>query len=447
MLSPSSCVRPRQAPPVRPSRSLEGLEQVIPPRVPLPPAHPGPHLDKPLPDLPCKPLPETPSMEGSTAWSDDSSIDESFPSRRQSDASTESYPVFVRSESDDLSDLDEHPVLDASSVEAFEKPRPSPVILNPTPRVSYQRPPLWTGNRSGPNHYFREKKWDFFPELATPSELQASSPNKFAPKSQKKDGALLHFPPFDFVRRGSRRNTQDRGGLAHDMRASIRSYVQRRLSKHSIDKEKSKRPPRPATAPSDYIHRYPSATRVPSSNYTNYSDRGSVGPQQHSLDLDDQTKRFSISTRSSVGSQARPPQPIAFHRKKQLAVPITPYQRYGAAIWEKPARERRISYRQRDHVRFPRYTQNKAPSSRTGHKTTPSTAPARPARLRLQKNTRECVRALHSGTSNVLLALDEARQKMVRARVDRRRKRLKEKIRLIGPVNPYTTYGRVDPWV
>ncbi|KAL4897663.1 hypothetical protein BDV59DRAFT_48070 [Aspergillus ambiguus] len=442
MLSPSACTRPRQAPPVRPSRSLEGLEQVIPPRIPLPPARPVPHLDKPLPDLPCKPLPETPSMEGSTAWSDDSSIDESFTSRRPSDVSAESFPVFVRSGSDDLSDLEEHPVLDAASasVDAWEKPRPSPVILTPAPEDRYQRPPLWTGNRTGPNHYFREKKWDFFPELATPSELQACSPNKFTSKPPKKDGSLLHFPPFDFVRRGSHR-----GGLAHDMRASIRSYVQRRLSKHSIDKEKPKRPPRPATAPSDYTHRFPfAAPRAPSSNYTNYSDRGSVGPQLHSIDVNDQMRRFSVSTRSSVGELARP---ARVNRPKQLAVPISAYQKHGAAIWEKPGREKRVSYRQRDHVRFPRYHQHKASSSRTGVQHPRSTPATRPARVRLQKNTRECVRALHHGTSNVLLAIGEARQRMIRARVDRRRKRLKAQIRLIGPVNPYTTYGRVDPWV
>ncbi|KAF9892874.1 hypothetical protein FE257_000463 [Aspergillus nanangensis] len=383
-------------------------------------------------------------MEGSTAWSDDSSIDESFTSRRPSDASTESYPVFVRSNSDDLSDLEEHPDIPSlnPTSEFYEKPRPPPMVFPPPLGDCSPRPPLWTGNRTGTNHYFREKKWDFFPELA-PCEIQTA--NKFPPKPQKKDHALLNLGAFDFVRKGSRRNPGGRT-LAYEMRTSIRSYVQRRLSKHSMDKEKSKRPPRPATAPSEYAHRFSRTHRAPSSNYTNYSDRGSIGPPEHSLDITDHMTRLSVSTLSSIGEYSPPV--AAPHPKRHLAVPITPYQRYGAAIWEKQGRGKRVSYRQRDHVRFPRYRHQKALPPRAGFVSANTTPPLnRPTRLKLQKNTRECVRALHNGTSQVLVALDGARQRMIRARVDRRRKRLKAQIRLIGPVNPYTTYGRVDPWV
>jgi len=65
-----------------------------------------------------------------------------------------------------------------------------------------------------------------------------------------------------------------------------------------------------------------------------------------------------------------------------------------------------------------------------------------PLRSQLQRGTK----ALHDGTSYMRDALDGAKRRVVDARMDRRRAQLKAQIRLIGPVNPYTTYGRVDPW-
>ena len=48
----------------------------------------------------------------------------------------------------------------------------------------------------------------------------------------------------------------------------------------------------------------------------------------------------------------------------------------------------------------------------------------------------------------MLGAIDGAKRRVIDARVDRRRAQLKARIRLVGPVDPYTaSYGRVEAWV
>lgn len=149
-----------------------------------------------------------------------------------------------------------------------------------------------------------------------------------------------------------------------------------------------------------------------------------------------------MGSSSSEDESDRTVNSITPYQKKQPAVRISAYQRYGPVTREKPGREKRISYRQRGNVRFPKY-RKQATTFRyeTSLKNGSSTCST------LQQGTRFCVRVLQDGTSHVLIALDEARQKIIQAQVDRRRRQLKSKIRLIGPVNPYTTYGRVDPWI
>ncbi|KKK16613.1 hypothetical protein ARAM_004627 [Aspergillus rambellii] len=462
MLSPSSHALARQAPPVRPSRSLEGLEQVIPPRPPLSPIRPLLHLDKPLPQLPSKPLPDTPSLTGSTPWSDDSSTVNSFEEddyeddeghRRQSSVSTESYPVFVRSGSDDLADFVDHPAVSTfHRVEPDEKRITSSswAIHTLLAENRYNRPPHWASSRVGPNHYFREKKWDFFPELATPpSTLHQNAPH-LPPKPRKKDsGRLNNLVPaaFDFSsKHRGRWSPPDKGSL-HDVRNSIRSYVQRRISRHSVEKEKSKRKLRPATAPSECTRKYTPPQRTAPST-SDRSDYGrSTAPQAPPL-LEVGEKTLQIisvpsTASSSAGESEKQPNPIIpFNGTKQLAVPITPYQKYGAAIWDKSGKEKRISYRQTHKVRFPKYRK----PAKNGFVSSATPPLSHPARSQLQQSTRDCVRALQDGTSQVLVAIEGARKKMIGSKIDRRRTQLKSQIRLIGPVNPYTTYG-ADPWV
>ncbi|KAL2867122.1 uncharacterized protein BJX67DRAFT_354018, partial [Aspergillus lucknowensis] len=174
-------------------------------------------------------------------------------------------------------------------------------------------------------------------------------------------------------------------------------------------------------------------------------DRGSSTiPQSPACsDVREKISRLSVSpTGSSLSDESLRQTPIPYHRKKQLAVPISPYQKYGAAIWDKSGKEKRISYRPSQRVRFPKY--RKTPAKKGfASSATPPLSPT--DRTLLQQGTRQCVRALQDGTSYVLVAIDGARRKMVCSKGDKRRTQLKSQIRLVGPVNPYTAH-MADAW-
>lgn len=492
----------RFPPPVRPSRSLEGLERVIPPTPTSPytptsamtmgyssntlskshysPTRSDLFLNKPLP---AKPLPDAPP-EYSAMWSDSSdedsdsdTIDSTVGSPSEPRNSTESYPIFVSSASDDYGDLVDHPAptdrspdhppdhvslgpvrssspqiiveesrsrtdsamsmgVVESTVESDEESEPESASNSTTSAsdAQYGRLSQWSQNRTGTNHYFREKKWDFFPELA-PSAVQSgggrTSSGLRGSKSRKKDGRLN-------VSKRRRWNSLDRAGLglAHDVRDSIKTYVHRTLSRDSTD-AKVREAPRPSTAPVNALEAHvaynrPEAIKVP----------------PHS-EVNDQLRALSISTASTASEM--PPSPASSRsprtfqpRQKQLAVPMSNYQKYGPAIWESPKKSKKKASHP---ARYP--TTPSGPSSPTTGQfsianPTPPLSP--PLKMQLQNGSREAVRAIQGGRNQVLYALDGAKKKMAESKDERRREQLKAQIKLIGPVNPHT-YMQSDPWV
>ncbi|KAL4992074.1 hypothetical protein BDW68DRAFT_106480 [Aspergillus falconensis] len=506
MISPSTHSLSRPAPPVQPSQSLEGMEKVIPPSLPVPYAHTISrlHLDKPLPDLPENP--PTPFI-GSTAWSDDSSTVNSFEDDHSvfRPRSAESYPVFVRSGSADLPDFVDHPgPVPVSTLDRTPSPSADPyhhqIHQKPAPTLTfltddaprYTDPaPQWNPNhRAGPNHYFREKKWDFFPELALPSGSphNYNSPrtcnNNQALRSRKKDSGRSRWIPLP---------AEKGAALANDVRNSIR-YIQRRLSRNSLDREKSKKSHRPTTAPcpavyprSPYPYTFDPSPRTQTAPL-NGADRDGFAPHSPAsadplyvsisvkqttanadLSLTSTPTGSTISDQSLVELERESHNDTPFHRKKQLAIPITPYQRYGVAVWDKSGKEKkRLSYpRQTPRVRFPKYRNGSRRNSSIKDNAVLSVSPLRPKHSAsasmpalvsasghtLQQGTRHAVRALQDGTSHVLVAIDGARRKIARSgsgtasgsKLDKKRTELKSQIRLVGPVNPYS--HAVDPWI
>lgn len=507
------------------SLSLEGLENVIPPTSPLSLAG-RPYylqLDKPLPE---KPLPETPLTMGySTAWSHDSSSYGSSTrcsSRETSKYSKDSCPNLVNSGSDDELDGSLHR-RESSHAESVGKDRgfrPSVIAPSASPDPlevfladgnddededdgddQYEDGPDmssssaydgevdvqslhvrhtiidWAHNQHGPNHYFREKKLDFFPELAPPSTLSNGTLPHARPASalQSRPSKKRNMSAFDFGRlnltRGNtstatRRSLSDRSGLtlASNVRSSIRSAVQRTLSKYSSlerEKEKRRRQPRPSTA---------QRSATPATNSGRSHSSRSSRPQQNYEDVVSASNRMrslSVSPRSSSTMDALP----AARRPRPLAVPLSPYQKYGAAIWEKPTPPSRRRVSSGPHVRFPRYYQNHrrwsssvVSSSSTSSVSTNSdqltqtqsnpvlpvsvSPPLRSLSLSLlQRNTRGYMKALQNSTSHMLGALDGAKQRVVGARMDRRRAQLKAQIRLVGPVDTNRAHEGVHPWV
>lgn len=459
---------------------MENHIETVHPGTPVPYAHTISrlYLDKPLPDLPSRsPTP----LIGSTAWSDDSStasLDD--PDDSHSEASC---PVFVRSGSDLVDGDGDRPVStlthDHDHDHDHKHPEPKPAGLSSwlaEDRYSYRPPaptppPHWN-NRAGPNHYFREKKWDFFPELATPGALPENSPHSAAPRPKIKK---------DSVSRSASRwmpNPAEKGAaLANDVRNSIR-YLQRRWSRTSLDRAKSKRSQRPTTAPSSESSYTPRSCTAPPASEFDGSSYSPASPVSHEKEV---LTQLSLSpTGSSISDQSILAQAESTKDQKRLAVPISPYQRYGAAIWDKSGREKkRLSYRQTPRVRFPKY-HGRRKNRASQPKQDAFVAPLSPGesalspgsgsgsgswsrsgrtntRKPLQQGTRYAVRALQGGTSQVLVAIDDARKKIARSgsgmrlrsgsgsKLDRKRSQLKSQIRLVGPADEYSHSDR-DPW-
>jgi len=441
------------APPVRPSRSLEGLERVVPPHSPKSSFPRELFLNKPLP---AKPLEEP---ECSAMWSDssdsESTVDSITPSEPRNSA--DSYPIFVSS-SDDFGDLADHPAPSADHISLDPvSPQLSPLkctdidiaidesIVQPSSISSslsdtqYGRPSHWNQRRTGTNHYFREKKWDYFPELATPSALQAS-PNMVAQNKPRKKG---NMSALDFAKGKYRWHSLDRGGLG-GVRESIKTYVHRTLSRDAPATEnKAKEAPRPATAPMDHHLNDMSSILGPKG--------WEPQPSSLALDTDAAVRAISVATSpiteydytkkmfhlqtpisptfstfpASSASRTSPTTP----RQKQLAVPLSPYQKHGPAIWELPKKSKGIA-------QFPKHksptSAGPSPSSAPELSYANATPPLSPPLKQFQQNTR-----------GVFLG---AKKKIAESKEDRRREQLKAQIKFVGPVNPHI-YVPTDPWV
>ncbi|KAJ5111384.1 hypothetical protein N7532_001919 [Penicillium argentinense] len=467
MLAPNYYTHPyaynyRVAPPVRPSRSLEGLERVIPPTSPksidvYSPTRSELFLNKPLP---AKPLPSTPSddlePEYSGMWSD-SSDDESDDSTLDSiaspepRASTESYPIFV-SGADDI--LGDPPAPADRSVKPIVAPqrllsRTDSFVSDTSTKsdAQYGRPALWSQpqsqyqsqTRAGTNHYFREKKWDFFPELATPGAVSAvgrASPEIRNGKTRKKQK-----PGRLNLSKRRRWHSLDRPGMGMGLaqaRDSIKTYVHRTLSRDSPEsrtkaKDKDAQRARPATAPANEVDGTPKSTLQ--------QWRGLAGqPLQHSslgADVNLQMRALSLHTMSSTTASTTSDMPDS-PRSARFAVPMTAYQKYGASIWDAPKFKKRTLR--------PRQQPGASRSSSQLASINPTSPLSPPLKTQLQQNTRDAVRVLQGGTSHMLVALDGAKKKISESKDERRREQLKAQIKLVGPVNPHTC-GQLDPWV
>ncbi|QQK47908.1 hypothetical protein Pdw03_5543 [Penicillium digitatum] len=433
----------RMAPPVRPSRSLEGLERVIPPLSPQISIRSDLFLNKPLP---AKPLPEEP--ECSAMWSDSSDTESTLDSGSERRHSVDSYPIFVSSGSDfdDLVDpstpseqlltLSSQPHKRTDSIDINIPPsivEPAVSDSSSSSDAPYGRPSHWAQSRTGINHYFREKKWDYFPELA-PSSLHASgriSPNMVAPSSKSRKLGI----PLDFAKGKCRWHSLDRGGLG-GIRESIKTYVNRTLSRDSTAENK-KEIPRPATAPTDHHLNYGGRLRhtAPTLHLSSLALDTGVAARATSVATsssseDDYTHhRFHLQTPIAPTSPTSISTPIT-SRPKQLAVPLSAYQKHGPVIWEPPKS-------QKPNAQFPRSASSPdAADEQSSSAPNLSYANATPALSPLREQSQYNTRGAFLG----------AKKKIAESKDDRRREQLKAQIKLVGPVNPQS-YVQADPWI
>jgi hypothetical protein len=165
----------------------------------------------------------------------------------------------------------------------------------------------------------------------------------------------------------------------------------------------------------------------------------------------------SLLRRLSLTNQPSPNKSTPRVRQKQLAVPLTPYQKYGTAVWHNSQRKKR---RQARAARAARKSATPASGIRR--------LPTQNRRKNPHSRSSEVLTAFESGRNQILDALDETKQKIARMKSEqrtedlknsitlqgsgekqearhrlfrssseRRREKLKKSIALVGPVDPY----------
>ena len=114
-------------------------------------------------------------------------------------------------------------------------------------------------------------------------------------------------------------------------------------------------------------------------------------------------------------------------REKQRAIPTTPYQRYGTDIWLAKNKKKRAKRRAEK--------QKEALAAATGASTSVLTDGSDRAshRVSVLPTASDVTNAFQSGRLKLIQSLDESRRLLVRSGSEKRRERLKQRIKLVGP--------------
>ncbi|CRG88334.1 hypothetical protein PISL3812_05363 [Talaromyces islandicus] len=273
------------------------------------------------------------------------------------------------------------------------------------------------------NHYFREKKWEIFPELGPQPVFQTGQRNRSQNPKRKQILGGSH---------GRQVSNCDNFGLSL---RPITDYMQQTLvNKTSRLRLKKKTSQAGISARS---------RRRNSSSSSNESEFVSAAE-----DIDNAETRLSIAAvrrrmrEISLWSRADSSEETLRYDGNEFAYPVTA----TSSTWRSPASNFNASSSTTLNSRMedrPTHYYDMSPSA----KNTPSypdkeyySQPPHHASLP------EYAKALQQKTSHVLLVLDGAKKKFTEARAARRRKQLKKHIRIIGPIENYP-YGSASEWV
>ncbi|KAL1859271.1 8-oxo-dGTP diphosphatase [Paecilomyces lecythidis] len=442
MLSPQKPYY-RQPPPVKPSKSLEGLEVVVPPgtffisqsdiSVDI--------FNKPLP---AKPLPETPERSPSL-YSHDSLL-ETFIYRTSTETTDDSH-IPVASDLDDFSRAITRP-----ATAGHLSTRPSLAQLSRDKVSSLSLKAFMTQERFGGDiharikagPYFREKKWDFFPELATPSGLQATTypgrSNGLKRRLRGRKSPVSLPASLEFGRSGTRWLAENKAlVLGHGIRDSIRSCMQKTTSRKKSYEQNKQKP----NARSN--HPYAQRPAYDAMDSKAWYETSKPGPQQDYVDVYDRMRTLSISPDPSCGSSFSSSQSrtLVNQSSRQQLYPTESYEDYGFKTGGDLLLYRRASY-SKDSYRAAPKPPRRTSSMIEMRKCTcinPTPPLPQPRSAQLQQQTQQYVKALHNGTSQMISALDGAKKKLMETKADRRRAELKKQIKMVGPVDPWRHAG------
>jgi hypothetical protein len=290
------------------------------------------------------------------------------------------------------------------------------------------------------NHYFREKKWEMFPELA-PQSVTRTGPaparsHKWEIKLKRRQGIYHGLAPS--AGHGFQLNLQP-----------IRDYVQQ--TQQTLVKKTSNI--RLRKKPSQVSVSLPKHTRKASTSSTD-SDLSSLTEPMDNVQMqrslaEVRERMRAMSLWSHADSSEENLTAISGRTRRQntkkTGIPPNPPWRLRAKH-RSPTRFGTEKPRSPHYVNFTR--QYGSPTS-AEPRLYPDRNPLSPTSTQSQSSALslpECTKALQKKTSHVFSAIDGAKKKIAESRASRRREELKKHIRIIGPIEHYPD-GTVNQWL
>jgi hypothetical protein len=454
---------PQRLPPLpSPSRSLRGMENVIPPRTRSSSRSPSSPADKD------KPLPDCPKRSSSvyTAESAYSRNTDGYSNHRfeeEPPASLIIQPVAYQQTTSALlrRRLDDPPspksVPSLTSVSSLHlQTAPHPYQVHPeSSSISAISAPSIADSRNVPS--FKEfsrnlqNKRIKIAEAVTPPSLSPQlSPNfravsyestrrtsSISPRSSGMvDRSLVPAPLFvsrnrDTLMEGKPENSdaylrdeegrptsrfsntssEDSYVIYTGVRDSVCAYVRHKMQKKRKDNIKKERERVMSVASAKYAGML--SAKEYDRRLSSASRKASV---QHGISaVYNRISKLSMSGPSGDSKEEKK-QPRG--RQKQLAIPTSGYQKYGAAVWEAPKRQKK--------------SQRGSLPVKTLTKKNNSKARRRPSMV---ANSAEVVGAFKSGRDQMIHALDGKKSRVKRSDSEKRREALKQSIKLVGPAD------------
>ncbi|KAJ5116018.1 hypothetical protein N7456_000366 [Penicillium angulare] len=405
------------------------------------------------------------------------------------------YSGYNSGASSPTSDYEQNHLDDSTaSSPAEEDCDASSIILGTS--AHYGRPLQWSDNRvdsAHASHYFREKKWDYFPELATPQDSGRSSPSS----TKKGKGARLNVsgkPKWYSIQ-----PTKKQSGV----RDSFMNYMQK-LSHHSKEeKEKEEEneklqlqpQPQPIDVPRIHARRFTSPMGPLNAHPTDSIPED----EEETQELDEfHAQLKATSTSSSVSSYEKPRETPQIPRDRKSAFPSSTSRKHGSVSWQLPAKNKMRSSQpppalssqppsamkksslpsaMRQSQPPPPVRQSTAPmpdtrrsntvswqlpakskmrnsepppmpsfkSNRGSQSMVPSSRPVYSKTPRPQAQSQESKTPLASKRST-LSAFSAKKKLSSEDAAERRREEIRSRIKLIGSVNPHLCKPQKDPW-
>lgn len=368
----------------------------------------------------------------------------------------------------------------------------SSIILGTS--AHYGRPLQWSESQVQPqpshaSHYFREKKWDYFPELATPQDSGRTSPGSNKGSKEGRLNVTAKQPKWYSIQPGKK---------SSGVRDSFMNYMQKLGHKEEKEKEehrekhKPQPPPQPKQTPIDVPRVHARRFTSPYGPLNAHPTDSIPEDEEETQELDEFHAQLKASSTSSSGSFS------SYDKPREAPKAPTDRKKHATVSWQLPAKNKMRSSQPPPPARsskspsamkkphLPSAMRQSQPPPPVRHSTAPPPDNRKhntvswqlPAKSKLRSSEPPPVPAFRSNRGSqtmvpssrphysktprpqsgenktptqskrsTLSAFTGAKKKFsTDDAAERRREEIRSRIKLVGSVNPHLCKPQKDPW-